>query len=119
MLKHLGIIASNLTEEQKKELVDYSQNKGIEKISFLEENSAKNSFLLSVKQALLEGSEFVVPESMDLIIKSKLPHESLDDAVLLEAAYAELFFSNNQVLSFFDIDEAVEEFARRKRNWGK
>ena len=83
--------------------------------------SARTSLLNTFKQMLL-NDEDLSPEAIrskcspepDLIIIEG--EHSLQNAALVEAAYAELYFCKR--LNETELEKAIEDFHKRKRNFG-
>lgn len=70
-----------------------------------------------IEEAFREDPEYGEP---DLIIRASKDKNSLDDSVITEANYAELFFikKNPADLIKQDFELAIDDFTKRKRNFG-
>jgi undecaprenyl diphosphate synthase len=84
-------------------------------------HTVSNSIAGEARKRLLEciksNQEFKT--STDLIIRLN-NSKSLNNSVISEAAYAEIYFSsrNEDEFSQEDLDKAIDDFYKRKRNFG-
>lgn len=101
------IIASNKAFDLSK--LDPKANKLSNYIS----GEARKNFLELIKA----NQEFKT--DTDLIIRLN-GSKSLDNSAITEAAYAEIYFSakNEDEFSQEDLNEAIDDFYKRKRNFG-
>lgn len=88
------------------------------KLSCYESKKARGNLLEQIKKNILEDAEIKVNE-IDLIIKAG-SSKSLEGSLILEASYAEIVFIDKKAseLSIDDLKAAIDEYNKRKRNFG-
>lgn len=88
-------------------------NNDVHKLTNSLAGEARKNFLESIKNDQEFGTD------VDLIIRLN-GSKSLNNSVITEACYAEIYFSdkNENEFSQKDLDTAITDFHRRKRNFG-
>jgi hypothetical protein len=139
-LKNLAIVSRKIEEDFWIQAAEFLKEKKIEKLFVVSEdepeifdgleceyrswNSARSYELEKYKTALINRYESLrldnllkkSPEtdSIDLLIK--VGQKSLENSFIREAAYSEIVFLES--LSLETLERAIEEFSRRRRNFG-
>ncbi len=123
--KKLALIIDFIDDEKISEFSQKLKETGFE-LSLLQKNNARNSLLEKFKNLVLSKKE-ITHESLrdlepefDLIIKVSKNSRSLEDSVIIGASYAEIYFADMDAPDFdlTELERALADFDRRKRNFG-
>lgn len=145
-LKHLVLIIDELQEDILQDLITKLESEALEslviytnskiklavistiKIAFRAKSQARKN-LLDIFKMMILSNEDLSPGAIqakfnpepDLIIKVGKGLESLEGTLIIEASYAEIYFAriNAQDFTTVDLEQAIEDFKQRKRNFGK
>lgn len=126
-IKNLAIIIDEIEESHKSSLLQYALDTGIVGCEFFvaaDKNSGRELLLEKFKKLLMGKKEISAEQiqkletEFDLIIK--VGTNSLDDTVIVGSSYAEIYFVDIAAQDFDQgqLARAIEDFARRKRNFG-
>lgn len=125
-LKNLAIVIDSISESQKDDLSKAAIEQDIGHMDFFSNRfSARKNLLDKFKKILLDPNKKISNEVIakleteyDLIIK--VGKNSLEDAVIIGASYAEIYFADLDPSEFnqSELQKALEDFERRKRNFG-
>ena len=123
--KKIALIIDFIEEEKIGSFKQKLSETGFE-LSILQRNNAQNSLLEKFKTLILSEKEIThdsvrdLEPEFDLIIKVGKGSKSLDDSVIIGASYAEIYFANMDAQDFdlTELEKALADFDRRKRNFG-
>lgn len=115
-LKRILIVSKNNNQGH----LNYLQSEYGLEVSYAKPASARKNLLEKFSALMQLDKDINVDDLMDLdpepdliVIESE---QSLQDAALINASYAELFFTPE--ISKQSLDEAIKDFNERKRNFG-